>query len=160
MDVPSHFLEFWSRFAAARGQAPVGPFYEAFSFGDTPAMTDEFANLVLSGRKRATAGSLWALQARGVQPPRAGDLSIVTNAVGKPLCVIQTTTTFTVPFNEVSADFAAAEGEGDGSLAYWREGHTAFFNRECARIGREFSTAMPIICEHFTVVYSEATSAA
>jgi uncharacterized protein YhfF len=160
MDVPSHFLEFWSRFTAARGQAPVGPFYEAFSFGDTPALADELANLVLSGRKRATTGSVWAFESRGVRPPQAGDLSIVTNGAGKPLCVIQTTTTSTVLFNEVSADFAATEGEGDGSLASWREGHTAFFTRECARIGREFSTAMPVICEHFTVIYSEATSAA
>ena len=46
-----------------------------------------------------------------------------------------------MPFSEVDADFAATEGEGDGSLAYWQRAHKAFFGRECQRLGREFSPA-------------------
>ena len=44
------------------------------------------------------------------------------------------------------------EGEGDGSLAYWRDAHWAFFSRECARIGRAPSEAMPVVCSVFEVL--------
>jgi hypothetical protein len=40
----------------------------------------------------------------------------------------------TVPFEEVSEEFAAIEGEGDGSLRYWREVHWTYFGRVCKRI--------------------------
>ena len=90
----------------------------------------------------------------------AGDLSIVTDWSGKPLCVIETQSLEVVPFNEVSAEFAATEGEGDGSLAFWQAAHRACFTRECIAAGREFSESMLVACERFRVVYQESPSAA
>lgn len=58
-----------------------------------------------------------------------------------------------MPFSQVDADFAATEGEGDGSLTFWREAHRAFFTRECARLGRTFTEQMPVVCERFERVY-------
>jgi uncharacterized protein YhfF len=58
-----------------------------------------------------------------------------------------------VPFEDVTAEFAAAEGEGDGSLEHWRRAHTAFFARECDRIGRTPAATMPVVCERFGLVY-------
>jgi uncharacterized protein YhfF len=58
-----------------------------------------------------------------------------------------------VPFNKVSAEFAASEGEGDGSLTFWRQAHLQYFTRECARIGRPFEQSMPVVCERFCLVY-------
>ena len=58
-----------------------------------------------------------------------------------------------VAFNEVSAVYAAIEGEGDSSLAYWRNGHWNFFSRECERIGREPTETMPVICNVFEVLH-------
>lgn len=59
--------------------------------------------LVLQGIKRATAASVWALQAEGKQPPKPGDLSIVTDWGGQPLCIIETEAVEIVPFDEVTA---------------------------------------------------------
>jgi uncharacterized protein YhfF len=72
------------------------------------------------------------------------------------VCVIETLGIQIVPFSKVDADFAATEGEGDGSLAHWQRAHTAFFGRECQRLGREFSLAAPVVCERFAVVYRSA----
>jgi uncharacterized protein YhfF len=69
------------------------------------------------------------------------------------VCVIETLDVQIVPFFQVDADFAATEGEGDGSLAYWQRAHTAFFGRECQRLGREFSPHVPVVCERFALVY-------
>lgn len=44
------------------------------------------------------------------------------------------------------------EGEGDGSLEYWRKAHWAFFSRECKRIGRAPAESMPVVCSVFEVL--------
>ncbi len=59
----------------------------------------------------------------------------------------------TVPFSEVDAEFAAAEGEGDRSLDYWREGHWYYFTIELEAFGRQPELDMPLVCERFEVVY-------
>ena len=96
-----------------------------------------------------------AFETDGVTAPKAGDLSIITNWEGLPQCVIETRAVAILPFDQISKEFASAEGEGDGSLAYWRKVHWAYFGRECARIGKEPAAEMPVLCEHFEVVYSE-----
>ncbi len=154
--IPSHLVRFWRRFVAVACPVDDTRFYEAFSFGDSPAMADELAALVLRGTKRVTAGSLWSFEAHGKRLPVPGDLSIVTGGSGAPLCIIETRAVDIVPFDEVDAGFAAAEGEGDGSLPYWRDAHRQYFARECARDGREFSGRMPVVCERFDVVYQPA----
>jgi len=144
---------FWAAFQAATGAVADARFYEAFAFGDSEELAASLAQLVLAGRKRATAGLLWALEAEGKRLPRAGDLSVVTTWAGQPLCVIETLQVDVVPFDQVGAEFAAREGEGDGSLTYWRQAHAEFFARECARLGRTASDAMPVVCERFVVLY-------
>ena len=160
MPVPADLSAFWGEFAKATGGADEDRFYEAFFFGDSEAMATELAELVLVGTKRATAGALWSYQTEGRRPPRSGDLSIVTSWSGQPLCVIETLSVEVVAFHEVTAEFAATEGEGDGSLAFWTKAHREFFSRECAAARREFSESMLIVCERFAVVYRPSTRAA
>lgn len=153
MSIPPRYADFWARAAAALPCLHEGAFYEAFAFGDSPALADELAALVLQGRKRATAGLVWVLQAEAKPPPLPGSLSIVTDGAGRPLCIIETHRVDVLPFDQVSAEFAAEEGEGDATLASWRRDHEAFFGRECARIGRAPRADMPVACERFRVVY-------
>jgi uncharacterized protein YhfF len=145
---------FWAEFCRRAGAVDDALFYEAFAFGDSDALARELADRVLAGRKRATAGALWSFEAAGKRLPRPGDLSVVTTWHGTPLCVIRSARVQVMPFDRVPAEFAAAEGEGDGSLAHWRRAHRAYFGRECARIGRCFSPDMPVCCEHFDLAYA------
>jgi uncharacterized protein YhfF len=145
--------EFWASYSAAVGGVDESRFYEAFSFGDSEELANDLARLLLAGTKRATTAAVWSFEAAGKRIPKPGDLSVVTDWSGRPLCVIETTRVNVMPFDEVSTEFAAVEGEGDGSLAYWRRGHTAYFSRECARCGRTFSESMLVCCERFEVVY-------
>ena len=153
MPLPVAIAEFWERFRAAAGGIDPARFYEAFYFGDSEALADSLATLVLAGTKRATAGSLQSYEHEGKRAPIPGDLSVMTNWAGVPLCVIETTHVEVVAFHAVTAEFAATEGEGDGSLDYWREAHASFFSRECARLGRVFDEGMLVACERFKVVF-------
>lgn len=149
----SPIAEFWQAYVASSTGVDESRFYEAFYFADSEALADSLAELVLSGTKRATATAFWTFEVQGKRAPIPGDLSVVTNWAGVPQCVIQTVAVDLVPFNEVSAEFAATEGEGDGSLGYWREAHEQFFQRECAQHGRPFTEDMLLACERFDVVY-------
>ncbi len=160
MPVPERLSAFWAEFCRVNAGASEERFYEAFFFGDGEAMANELGDLVLRGVKRATAGSLWSYQAENQSLPHPGGLSIVTNWSGQPLCIIETESVEVVPFHEVTAEFAATEGEGDGSLSFWQQAHREFFTRDCARLGKQFTESMPVVCERFAVVYRGSGSVA
>ncbi len=153
MTVPRRYCEYWQAFVQTQAADPTPRFLEAFYFDDNEPSANELAELVVAGRKRATAALLWAHESEGKRIPEPGDLSIVTNFDGNEVCVIETKRADIVPFSEVTAEFAATEGEGDGSLEYWRRAHEEFFGRECERIGRSPEPDMPVVCERFEVVF-------
>lgn len=154
MTIPNNIYPFWAEFQAQFGVDASERFYEAFHFDDNEHDANVLANLVLLGIKRATAGLLWSFEAENKPLPKPGDLSVVTNWKHEPLCVIETTEVTVVPFDEVTAQFAATEGEGDKTLRHWREVHWSYFGRECKRIGKEPSEQMPVLCENFSVIYT------
>ncbi|HAS6172704.1 TPA: ASCH domain-containing protein, partial [Vibrio vulnificus] len=54
---------------------------------------------------------------------------------------------------EVTPEFAALEGEGDKTLAWWREAHWNFFSKECVELEISPSEDMLLVLEQFKVVY-------
>ncbi len=124
----------------------------AWSFGGTPEQADDLLALVLDGTKTATAGAAWDYEHEGEQLPRVGDLHIILDGADHPRLLIETMQVDTVPFDEVDAEHAYLEGEGDRSLEYWREVHEGFFTT-FATHDHGFSTSMPVVLERFHVLY-------
>ncbi len=125
----------------------------AWHFCDNKEDADECARLVLSGEKRATAPSIWELKFKNEKIPEVGDINIITNWDGAARCVIRTVAVEIVPYNKVTSKHAALEGEGDGSLKYWRKVHQAYYERVLEGSDYEFQKDMPIVFEQFEVVY-------
>ena len=125
----------------------------AEGWGDGPEMADELGALIAQGIKTATCSSVWEWESEGQTPPGLGTLTVVLDGKGGPLCIVETVEVTVRRYYEVDADFARAEGEGDLSLAYWRDAHRRFFTRTMARISREFSEEMPLVCERFRIIY-------
>jgi uncharacterized protein YhfF len=153
VDLPAPVRAFWEAFAAGAGSDATSRLYEVFHFDDNERTANALADLVLSGQKRATPQASVGFEARHRPIPKPRDLSVVTRWDGQPVCVIETTRVDIHPYDEVDEAFAAAEGEGDRSLRYWREAHWQFFSRECQRIGRTPDMRMPVVCERFDVVH-------
>ena len=118
-----------------------------WSFGDSPSLADKLLQLVLIRKKTATCGALWQYEAEGTPIPNPGELSIVLDGASRPRCVIETTEIETKPFDQIDAQFAHDEGEGDQSYAYWRETHETYFRRQ-----GPFSPDMLIVCERFRLI--------
>lgn len=146
---------FWNQYRLSLPEderLPAAP-PEAWYFCDNEAAARELGDLVRAGIKTATCSLLWIYEAQGEKVPAAGDLSVIIDWLGNPLCLIETTEVTIHPYCEVDGLFAYDEGEGDRSLTYWREAHWRFFTRECAQIGRQPAEDMPLICERFRVLF-------
>ena len=110
------------------------------------------AELVVAGRKRATCSlAYWYLE-KGERMSEQGDLLVVTDWSGQPKALVEMVSVTLCPFDEVDAAFAAEEGEGDGSLAWWREAHRAFFEREMKVEELKFDERAMLVLERFRVV--------
>ncbi|MGC5168958.1 isochorismatase family protein [Luteimicrobium sp. DT211] len=133
-----------------RGVASAVP-PPAWSFGDSPRLADELLALVLAGRKTATTASLLEYEDDGEPLPRPGELSILLDGRGRPRALVRTASVEVVPFADVTAGFAAAEGEGDRSLASWREEHARYFRRVLG--DDRFDERMPVVCERFELLH-------
>lgn len=127
--------------------------YVAEGWGDSPGMADELGALIASGTKTAACSALWEYEAEGEPLPKVGSKTILVDGNGNPLCIVEMTEVEVVPYDRVDARFAYEEGEGDRSLAYWRDAHWRFFSRTLPNVGREPTTEMPLVCERFRVIY-------
>lgn len=128
--------------------------YEVWSFGHGSYQANSLIALVKQGEKVATASALDMYEPEE-KVPEKGDLSIVTYGNGLPGCIIETVDIRIKPFDKITAEEAALEGEGDLSLDYWREAHRHFIAREYREKGMPFHERIPVIFEQFRVVYNE-----
>ncbi len=118
----------------------------SFKFGDSDAMNAELIALVRAGKKQATCGRAADFDEGGEEPPVEGRRDIITNWDGTPAVVIETVSVERMVFDEISEDFALAEGENE-TYAGWRRDHIAFFKRNGG-----WSGDLEMICERFRVV--------
>ncbi len=151
---------YWAQFLASLPPGAERPveYYEAFSFGSSKESTRSITPLVLEGIKTATGSLLWSYEAEGRRPPMVGDYSIVTGGE-EPVGVLLDTEVRILPYDQVDAAFAWDGGEEDRTLDSWRQMYWDYIVQECARLGREPTLQVPLVCERFHLVYKEALKA-
>jgi uncharacterized protein YhfF len=146
---------YWQKYLATL--PPDSPYhaksYSRGGYGDSPELANELIQLILMGKKTATCGAVWEWESDDKPLPRVGDIWVEVDGSGSPVCITETTEVNIRNYNEVDADFARAEGEGDLSLEFWRQAHKNYFSRLLRKIGKEFSEDMPLVCERFIVIY-------
>lgn len=140
--------QLWQDYLTVNPQ--VGSEPEAWAFGAEP---DLLAQLVLEGRKTATASAFDLYEIDDEPLPKVGTYDIVLDGQGNAVCIIETTEVYVTPFSQVTEEHAFKEGEGDCSLSYWRQVHEEFFTICLAETGLTFSEDMLVVCEEFEVVY-------
>jgi uncharacterized protein YhfF len=145
--------QFWLDFIEANPKVPASTPYQVWYFGNSSAMARQLAELVLSGKKTATASLKIVNDLEPEKAPIDNGYSVVTSYEGEPLCVLRTTEIRHLAFNEVDAQFAFDEGEGDQTLGHWREGHWAYFSNEAPQHGFQFDETSIVCCERFEVLY-------
>ena len=72
--------------------------------------TDEILDNIFCGKKRANTGLFSLFEAQMQLLPRTGDYTVVLDSDMQPRCITRTTKVDVVPFEDVTADCAAAGG--------------------------------------------------
>lgn len=151
MSTPSEIEAFWQSCRRANPGLPDAT-PEAWAFGATASHADDLLALVLAGTKTATAASLWDYEHTGEKLPAAGMLNIILDGNGAPQALVETTAVVVVPFGEVTEAHAFAEGEGDRSLAHWRDVHERFW-RTHSESPKGYEPDMPVVCEQLRLLW-------
>ena len=109
--------------------------------------------MVLRGEKTATASAydLYALEAESL--PQEGTFDVILDSQNQAVSIVEITKVSVQPFNQVSAQHAYKEGEGDKSLAYWHQGHEDFFTDCLGEAGLTFTPDSKVVLEEFRKVY-------
>ncbi len=115
-------------------------------YGDSEALCAELVALIRAGKKTATCSALRDYEAEGEALPEVGQHEIVLNWDETPAAVVRMTDVTIRAFEDVTEDFALAEGEDD-TLAGWQEGHRAFFTRNGG-----WSPDMKLVCQRFELI--------
>lgn len=140
--------EMWNKYKQINPS--IGDEINAWAFG---VEADLLANLVLKGEKTATA-SAYDLYAVEDEPlPQEGTFDVILDSQNQPVCIVEITKVFVQPFNQVSAQHAFKEGEGDKSLAYWRQVHEDCFAEWLREAGLTFTPESKVVLEEFRKVY-------
>lgn len=139
--------QFWNDFCVVTQQEDI-KYKDAFQFG---ASADWLADLVVKGKKTATTSGYVFYELEKEALPQAGEYYIVLNVTDAPVAIIQIESVEVMPMNDVSEEFALAEGEGD--YQFWWDAHEKFFSDLLKEYDKEFSPDMLVVCERFKKVY-------
>ncbi|HEU6018966.1 TPA: ASCH domain-containing protein [Streptococcus pneumoniae] len=128
----------------------IGDEIDAWAFGVEP---DLLADLVFKGEKTATASAydLYVLEDEPL--PQVGTFDVILDSQNQSVCIVEITKVSVELFNQVSAQHAFKEGEGDKSLAYWRQIHEDFFRDCLGEAGLTFTPESKVVLEEFRKVY-------
>jgi uncharacterized protein YhfF len=142
---------FWREFRKATGVSVDQ--YDVVSFGDNAALATELADLVVSGRKRATAGLLRQFGPDGEPPPIVGGYVVLVDGEAQPRAIWRTTELRIGPLASVDERFAWDEGEGDRTRDWWLSAHRGYFGRPASVQGFRMHDHIETVFERFTVVW-------
>lgn len=117
---------------------------------------ERLVGLVLSGSKRATAGLLGEYADEGEELEAVGERQWLLGPDDSAAALVEYTRVETVRFDEVTWEFAQAEGEGFVDLADWREQHLGFWSRwygvEVDDPAFPVQPGTPVVCLWFDVL--------
>ncbi|KFN02832.1 ASCH domain-containing protein [Bacillus clarus] len=115
-----------------------------WKFGDTP---NRLAQQVVEGTKTATCSAYLLYELENIPLPTTEDYGVILDQDDNPVAIVKTTEVTIVPMNEITEEFAIAEG--DGSYKNWKEIHEKYFRSKLNEMGHEFSEDMLLVCERF-----------
>lgn len=157
MNQRSNIETFWQRYLSTLSEEDQknAPSYVVDQFADTPEAATKVGKLVRDGVKTTTSSLVWGLEHIGEPLPKVGDIELIVDGNGEPLCIIELIEVEIKPFNAVDEQFAFEYGEGERTRAYWLNDNWDFLSRWCREIGREPSETMPLVFQRFRVLYSQ-----
>jgi uncharacterized protein YhfF len=153
--------EFWRRACSTKDGEFQSKFpviddadYHCLTFGSPKYQdySDHITELAIKGIKRATTHLKIDFEINDVPRRCTGDYWMILWENLTPAVIVKLVNVEECAFRDVSAAFAAREGEGDGSLEFWKNCHEEYFKLQLADWNRDWSEDLVVVLESFEVV--------
>ncbi len=149
---------FWEQCCQALPQLSATTPYKVKTFGNTEQLADRLLALIKDGDKTGTFAVEWEFEAHPEDTPAQGDHVIVLDGRGEPGCLYRIDSIQTLPFSAITKAHVACEGPTMRELQAWREMHWAYWTRVLAGTGHQPAEDMPVIVQHFSVLYPRSSA--
>lgn len=117
-------------------------------FGTLGASRDHLIDLVLHGKKRATAGLLSEYDHEAEAVEHVGELLAMLDSAGRHVGTLRVTRAEVLRFGDVPDEFAHAEAEGDLDAADFRASHMAYW----ASVGETVTDDTLVVTVYFDLL--------
>ena len=112
--------------------------------------SDELAKKVLTKEKIATS-SLYDYYCMNLKDTiKENEYVSILDSQNREICIIQITKIEIIEFQNITEEFAIAEG--DGNLENWQKIHTEYYSLMLEEIGKSLTGETKLLCEWFTVI--------
>ena len=144
--------EYWEKFIKEKGLDQEAKYAGDFCFEAKGFGGAERTAALLAGKKTAAFFSYASFAIDNEIFPVTDEHYIVLGADGSPLCVIKTTGVQILPYNQVTWEMAAKEGE-DSSIEEWRQKTRENLEEEGEIVGFEFNPDIKLVYMEFELVF-------
>lgn len=148
--------EMWGAFLESNPEFKDEEIPESDYFHNNREDADRLAELTLKGKKKASSGLYRLYKQYNVDLPKVGAKQIVTDFDGKAQAIIQNISVDTIPFNEISKDYAILDmGTDIDALEKWKKAHWDFFESVLEESGEKPTEEMLVVCVRFETIWKK-----
>jgi len=153
-DLDTSVIEIWNNFIAANPEYKDEEIPESDFFHNNREDANRLAKLTLEGKKKASSGLYSLYKKHHVDLPKVGAKQIVTDFDGKAHAIIENVGVELIPFNKISANYAAMDmGTEIEPLEKWKKAHWNFFEPFLQESGEKPTAEMLIVCVKFNTIW-------
>ena len=145
--------DYWNRVIESKPELAVD--HQMRSIGIDEETTGLIIDFIKEGEKVGTFSLPWLMESENIPDSQTGQPIILLSYDGKPEIVVQITKIEKTTFGEVDYEVTKIDGPPVRDPEIWIPLHRDYWNNVLEPYGRACTDDMPIIVEHFKLVYSE-----
>ena len=145
--------DYWNRVIESKPELAVD--HQMRSIGIDEETTGLIIDFIKEGEKVGTFSLPWLMESENIPDSLTGQPIILLSYDGKPEIVVQITKIEKTTFGDVDYEDTKIDGPPVREPEIWIPLHRDYWNNVLEPYGRGCTDDMPIIVEHFKLVYSE-----
>ena len=145
--------DYWNRVIEKKPELAVD--HQMRSIGIDEETTGLIIDFIKEGEKVGTFSLPWLMESENIPDSHTGQPIILLSYDGKPEIVVQITKIEKTTFGEVDYEVTKIDGPPVRDPEIWIPLHRDYWNNVLEPYGLACTDDMPIIVEHFKLVYSE-----
>lgn len=153
-EVDSSVYKMWNSYTKSNPEDKNGTMPESWFFHYNKQDANRLGQLTLNGKKKAASGLYSWYEEAQADLPRVGTKHIITDFDGKALAIIEIEKVDTIPFNQISKQYASWDmGTDIEPLKKWKKAHWDFFANTMEKSEKKPTEMMLVVCEQFKTIW-------